>query len=83
MPIKKKPGPKGGFVATYGGKSRTFKTRAAAEKRDAKRDIGKEVLQAIKDMKAGKFGAVHKIDMPAVVEGRVENPRRPVEEKSA
>jgi len=32
MPIKKKPGPKGGFVATYGGKSRTFKTRAAAEK---------------------------------------------------
>ena len=32
MPIKKKPGPKGGFVATYGGKTRTFKTRAAAEK---------------------------------------------------
>ena len=32
MPIKKKPGPKGGFVATYGGKSRTFKTRVAAEK---------------------------------------------------
>ena len=32
MPIKKKPGPRGGFVATYGGKSRTFKTRAAAEK---------------------------------------------------
>ena len=59
------------------------KSKTELEKRDAKRDIGKEVLQAIKDMKAGKFGAVHKIDMPAVVEGRVENPRRPVEEKSA
>jgi len=33
MPIKARPGPKGGgFVATYGGKKRTFKTRAEAEK---------------------------------------------------
>ena len=32
MPIKKNPGPKGGFVAKYGGETRTFKTRAAAEK---------------------------------------------------
>ena len=39
MPIKKKPGPKGGFVATYGGKSRTFKTRAAAEKWASQFDI--------------------------------------------
>ena len=32
MPIRKKPGPKGGFVATYGGVTRNFKTRDAAEK---------------------------------------------------
>jgi hypothetical protein len=32
MPIKKNPGPKGGFVATYGGKKRIFKTKSEAEK---------------------------------------------------
>jgi hypothetical protein len=30
MPIRKSP--KGHFIATYGGKTKTFKTRAAAEK---------------------------------------------------
>ena len=30
MPIRKSP--KGHFIATYGGKIKTFKTRAAAEK---------------------------------------------------
>ncbi len=30
MPIRKSP--KGHFIATYGGKVKTFKTRAAAEK---------------------------------------------------
>jgi len=37
MPIKKV---KGGFVASYAGKSRTFKTRAAAEKWAAKYKTG-------------------------------------------
>ena len=32
MPITKMPGTKGGFRATYGGKTRNFKTRNAAEK---------------------------------------------------
>ena len=32
MPVKKMPGPKGGYRATYGGKTRNFKTRNAAEK---------------------------------------------------
>jgi len=32
MPIKKIPGPKGGYRATYGGVTRNFATRAAAEK---------------------------------------------------
>ena len=32
MPVKKMPGPKGGYQATYGGVTRNFSTRAAAEK---------------------------------------------------
>ena len=32
MPITKMPGTKGGYRATYGGVTRNFKTRAAAEK---------------------------------------------------
>ena len=36
MPITKMPGTKGGYRATYGGVTRNFKTRAAAEKGAAK-----------------------------------------------
>ena len=36
MPITKMPGTKGGYRATYGGVTRNFKTRAAAEKWAAK-----------------------------------------------
>lgn len=32
MPVKKMPGPKGGYQATYGGVTRNFKKRDAAEK---------------------------------------------------
>ena len=31
MAVKKIPGPKGGYRATYGGKTRLFKTKKAAE----------------------------------------------------
>jgi len=44
MPIKKV---KGGFVASYAGKSRTFKTRAAAEKW-ASKFTGKTEIAAYK-----------------------------------
>ena len=37
MPIRKSP--KGHFIATYGGKIKTFKTRAAAEKWASQFDI--------------------------------------------
>ena len=37
MPIRKSP--KGHFIATYGGKTKTFKTRAAAEKWASQFDI--------------------------------------------
>ena len=36
MPITTMPGTKGGYRATYGGVTRNFKTRAAAEKWAAK-----------------------------------------------
>lgn len=39
-------------------------------KRDAKRDIGAELLQSVKQMKAGKVGAINKVDIPEVIEAR-------------
>ena len=38
--------------------------------RDAKRDIGAELLQSVQEMKAGKRGHVHHIDVSAVTEAR-------------
>lgn len=38
--------------------------------RDAKRDLGAELLQSIQQMKAGKKGAVHVIELSQVVEAR-------------
>ena len=55
MPIRKKDG---GFVASYAGKSRTFKTRAAAEKW-ASKFTGKTEVAAYKkgrkNPKKGRF----------------------------
>ena len=39
-------------------------------KRDAKRNIGDELLQAVGEMKAGKAGNVHRAAMPAVTAAR-------------
>lgn len=39
--------------------------------RDAKRDIGAELLESVRQMKAGKKGAVRKIDVPQVVQARI------------
>lgn len=38
--------------------------------RDAKRDIGAELLQSVREMKAGKKGHVHTIDVSDVTEAR-------------
>ena len=66
MPIKKKPGPKGGFTATYGGVTRNFKTRPPAEKwalQFARRQSGARISPAemvamgIKKPKRVKVGA--------------------------
>ena len=39
-------------------------------KRDAKRDIGAELLQSVKEMKAGNVGGIHQINIPEVIEAR-------------
>lgn len=40
------------------------------EARDAGRDIGNEILEAVREMKAGKVGATQKIEVPEAVEAR-------------
>ena len=41
--------------------------------RDAKRDVGAELLQAIRDVKAGKYGAKYKVDANDIVAARVKS----------
>jgi putative transcriptional regulator len=46
------------------------KTEKEFLERDAARDIGAELLESIREMKAGKATAVHYIDVPGIVEAR-------------
>jgi putative transcriptional regulator len=39
--------------------------------RDAKRNLGAELLHAVRDLKTGRSGARHKIKLPPVVEARL------------
>ena len=41
--------------------------------RDAKRDVGAELLQAIRDVKAGSYGAKYKVDANDIVAARVKS----------
>ncbi len=41
-------------------------------KRDAQRDIGVELLESVRQMKAGKCGTVHKVDVPQVIQARIQ-----------
>lgn len=40
--------------------------------RDARRDIGAELLESVRQMKAGKKATIHKIDVPQVVQARID-----------
>ena len=51
MPVKKMPGPKGGYRATYGGVTRNFKTRNSAEKWAEKYKMGQKVKKHTKTLK--------------------------------
>lgn len=48
-------------------------TEKQLKERDAKRDIGAELLQAVRDMKAGKGKVVAKIEVPPVVMARMKS----------
>lgn len=39
-------------------------------KRDSKRDVWQETLDAVRDIKAGKAGHIETVEIPAVVEAR-------------
>ncbi|MHB1516497.1 MAG: helix-turn-helix domain-containing protein [Acidiferrobacteraceae bacterium] len=49
------------------------KTEKELRKRDAQRDIGAELLASVRQMKAGKKGAVHKVSLPHVVQARLRS----------
>ena len=40
--------------------------------RDAKRDLGQELLQSVREMKAGRRGRVHKIKVSPIVAARTK-----------
>lgn len=48
------------------------KTEKEVLERDAKRDIGAELLQSVKEMKARRAGRVHSIDAPEIAAIRVK-----------
>jgi putative transcriptional regulator len=48
-------------------------TEKQLRERDAKRDIGAELLQSVREMKAGKGRVVAKIEVPPVVMARMKS----------
>ncbi|NVZ49905.1 helix-turn-helix domain-containing protein [Pseudomonas sp. B6002] len=45
-------------------------TEKQLKERDAKRNIGEELLAAVQDVKAGHFGAAHKVEITQAAEAR-------------
>ena len=50
----------------------TRMTEAALIKRDRKRNIGEEVLQGIRDIKAGKTGRTFRVEVTQATEARIK-----------
>jgi putative transcriptional regulator len=48
-------------------------TAKELQKRDAKRDLGAELLESVLQMKAGRAGKIHKITIPPVVSARMKS----------
>ena len=48
-------------------------TAKELQKRDAKRDLGAELLESVRQMKAGCAGKIHKITIPPVVSARMKS----------
>lgn len=49
------------------------KSAKELQSRDAKRDIGQELLQAVREMKGGRRGRVHKVHVPPMVAARLKS----------
>ena len=49
------------------------KTERELRARDAKRDIGKELLQSVREMKTGHRGRVHKAKISPIAEARLKS----------
>lgn len=48
-------------------------TTKELKKRDAKRDLGAELLESVRQMKAGRVGKVHKVTVSPVVSARMKS----------
>ena len=50
-----------------------IKSGKKAPTRATKRNLGEELLQSVREMKAGRRGRVHKVRVPAIVEARLRS----------
>jgi len=48
-------------------------TTKALQKRDAKRDLGAELLESVRQMKSGRAAKVHQVAIPPVVSARMKS----------
>ena len=48
------------------------KSQKELRARDARRDLGKELLQSVREMKAGRRGRVHKVKVSPIVAARTK-----------
>lgn len=48
-------------------------TEKQLKQRDAKRDLGAELLKSVREMKAGKGEVVAKVEVPAVTHARLKS----------
>ena len=48
-------------------------TEKELQKRDAKRDLGAELLKSVRQMKAGRAGKIHKLAVSPVVSARMKS----------
>ncbi|HTQ99962.1 MAG TPA: helix-turn-helix domain-containing protein [Candidatus Acidoferrum sp.] len=49
------------------------RSEKSLQARDAKRNIGEELLQSIRDVKAGRYGAKYQVDANSIVAARLKS----------
>ena len=48
-------------------------TAKSLQKRDAKRNLGAELLESVRQMKSGRVGKIHQVEIPPVVSARMKS----------